>query len=200
MNFITLSPALVFLVVSISAEDIEVQNNCGARLYVKNEGGNTGPFFLDSGRKRTFQVNVGDSRPRVWAHTGCDGSGNNCDTREGQVSLAEMHWDGNRKTWYDISQVDGYNLPIKMQPFNLNAGGRCEIVSCNFNLNNCPAEAKRTKNNRIVACENTNRDAITNYSTRMKQACPNAYTWSKDDRAGMRDCINGNTGLRVIFC
>jgi hypothetical protein len=193
---------LTFLSSSL-AEDIQVSNNCGTRLLVKNEGGNTGQFFLENGQSRTFQVNAGDPRPRVWAHKGCDGNGNNCDTREGQVSLAEMHWDaaGNRKTWYDISHVDGYNLPITMQPFNPNAGGRCETVGCNFNLNNCPSDARVYKNGRLVACQNTNRDSPnTNYVRALKQACPNSYTWSKDDSAGMRDCQNNNRGLRVIFC
>lgn len=98
--------------------------------------------------------------------------------------------------------VDGYNLPITMKPFNPRVGGRCETVRCTFNLNSqCPQSSKVYKGNRVVGCRNNNRDdGRSEYVGKMKQACPNAYSWSKDDHSGMRDCQPGNTGLYVIFC
>jgi hypothetical protein len=116
-----------------------------------------------------------------------------------------MKWDDTQGmkgfTWYDISQVDGFNLPITMQPYNPNAGGNCQTVGCNFNTgSSCPNESKVYKNGKLVACRNNNRDAVTSYSQAMKRECPNVYTWSKDDKDGMRACQPGNSGLRVIFC
>lgn len=114
-----------------------------------------------------------------------------------------MKWDDTQgmigMTWYDISQVDGYTLPITMQPYT-NSGGNCQTVGCNFNIGNCPSASKVYKNGKLVGCKNLNRDAPTDYSRAVKSACPNVYSWSKDDRDGMRACQPGNFGLTVIFC
>lgn len=194
---------VTFAITEVISVQIEVKNNCGQRIFVKNAGGNQGPFNMEHGQSRTFQLNQ-DASSRVWAHIGCDPNGNNCDTTEGYVGLAEMKWYDSRGmigfTWYDISQVDGYNLPIRMEPYNSAAGGNCKTVSCNFNINECPAENKVYNKNHLVGCRNNNRDAITEYSRKMKAACPGVYTWSKDDKSGMRACKPGNNGLRVIFC
>lgn len=194
---------VTFIISGALGGQIEVKNNCGQRIFVKNAGSNQGPFNLEHGQSRNFQLKR-DASSRVWAHIGCDTNGNNCDTTEGYVSLAEMKWDDSRGmigfTWYDISQVDGYNLPITMQPYNPAAGGNCKTVSCNFNINECPAESRVFNKNRLVGCRNKNRDGITEYSRKMKARCPGVYTWSKDDKDGMRACQPGNNGLKVIFC
>jgi len=181
-------------------KDIRVKSNCQGSILVKNEKGNVGPFTLSRGQSKTFQMPIGNDKPRVWAHTGCN-SGGGCDTTEGYVSLAEMHWDArDGKTWYDISMVDGYNLPITMEPFK-NTGGNCPKVRCNFNLNNCPADGKINKNGKLVACKNTNRDnPNSNYATSMRRACgTDAYSWSGDNLA-TKSCLAGNQGLIVTFC
>lgn len=86
-----------------SANTIEVRNNCGTRIFVKNAAANSGNFNLENGQSRRFTLK-GDASARVWAHKGCDQNGRNCDTTEGYVSLAEMHWDDTRGmvgyTWY----------------------------------------------------------------------------------------------------
>lgn len=200
MNFLIPLVSTLLLVYSSSAEELNIRNNCGRPIYVKSAGVNSGPFSLGNGQSRSVSINRGSSA-RVWAQLGCDGGGNNCETTEGYLSLAEMHWDSNGMTWYDVSMVDGYNLPTKMEPYNPGAGGNCRSASCNFDINrNCPGGNKINKNGRAVACKNPNRDAPTDYSNAIKQHCPGVYSWSKDDNDGMRACNPGNNGIRITFC
>lgn len=188
---LTIFALQVIIVDKVSSYEIDVINNCKFQIFAKSDRGSS---MIQPGQNHKFF-----DPSRVEAHQGCDSAGNNCDTTT-DVSLAEMHWDPDGKSWYDISQVDGFNLPITIEPFNPNVGGRCEKVGCNYDLNNCPGESKGFKQSRIVNCKNVNRDAPTEYSRSIKSACPNVYSWSQDDRAGMRDCMPGNNGLRVIFC
>jgi len=188
------------LLVLTLGEQLHIRNNCGRNIYVKSEGVNSGPFTLGNGQSRDVSINRGSSA-RVWAHAGCNGQGQNCDTVEGYVSLAEMFWDNAGMTWYDVSHVDGFTLPITMDPTNPRAGGNCNRASCRFNSNSqCPQNSKVQKNGRVVGCRNLDRDRVTDYSRALKRACPRVYSWSKDDRDGMRACQPGNPGLRITFC
>jgi len=73
---------------------------------------------------------------------GFPSTGLQCDTRRGTgvppVSLAEFNLDDNGQDWYDISFVDGYNLPISISN---NKG--CPSPGCRVDLGpNCPAPLK----------------------------------------------------------
>lgn len=63
----------------------------------------------------------------------CGGAGG-----EAPASLAEITLDGaNGDDFYDISLVDGYNLPLAMTPSG--GTGGCGAPGCTSNLNhNCP--------------------------------------------------------------
>jgi len=115
-----------------------VTNSCPETIYpgILSQGG-TGPsntgFQLTSGSNQTVYVS-GDWQGRVWGRTNCSfsssgqGSGNNgqaCTTGDcggalackspgaAPATLAEFTLDGgSSQTFYDISLVDGYNLPL----------------------------------------------------------------------------------------
>lgn len=68
---------------------------------------------------------------RFWPKTGCDGSGQNCEVgqsvppcptngcqapAETKVEFFFPHADSQDNLWYDISLVDGYTLPIEINP------------------------------------------------------------------------------------
>jgi hypothetical protein len=91
----------------------------------------------------------------VWGRTGCDFSkgplacqtggcngGLECDPNTGTgvppATLAEwtMTGDGNQD-WYDVSLVDGFNLPMSLVPSNT----ACHSASCPVDLNaKCPQQ------------------------------------------------------------
>lgn len=212
LHHLILLSSLISLGYALTAE-ITVKNNCGFNVFVKNQRANIGNFNLGPGQTRrwnvqgTTEAEKYQPKPRVWGQKGCDGSGNNCEVSDNNLSLAEFMFQdyGDAQfrgfTWYDISMVDGYNLPMTMSPYTTSDnGGNCYRVSCNFDLNQCPGESKLMKNGRIVGCKNLNRDAVTNYSNAIKRYCPKVYSWSKDDPAGQRACRQGNGGLTIQFC
>ncbi|ODN02137.1 Pathogenesis-related protein 5 [Orchesella cincta] len=192
----------LLLALSVTADDVIITNRCNTNIFVKNEGVNTGPLNLPPNESRTVTVNRnGQPKPRIWGHVGCDGAGNNCDTTEGYVSLAEFQIDPSGWLWFDVSQVDGYNLPITMEGINPAAGGNCRVASCNFNTDaDCPQANKVVKDGRAVACKNLDRDNPSDYSNAVKRSCPGVYSYAFDSSDVMRDCLPGNNGLKVTFC
>lgn len=195
----TLTFALFFLAKSSSAYDgeIRITNNCGQNLWVGYRGSSSGNFELSNGQSRTITL-VGGKNGVVWGQLNCGGGG--CDAGPDRISLAEMHWESNGHLWYDISQVDGYNLPITMSPYNPSSTGRCRTVNCNFNYQaNCPAELKYDRGCKSNCRFNQGSGSCQQYIQKVKSVCPNVYTYPSDDAAGMSDCWNSN-GINVKFC
>ncbi|KAL3537359.1 hypothetical protein ACH5RR_000725 [Cinchona calisaya] len=150
---------------------------------------------------------------RIWARTGClfdefgkgkcntgDCNGNLQCTVSGvpPTSLAEFTLDS-PQDFYDLSLVDGFNVPISIIP--ISNSSNCARVECVSNVNdNCPAELQvRLSNGRVVACksaclafgkpeycctEGYNSPQTckpSSYSQVFKNACPKAYSYAFDD-------------------
>jgi hypothetical protein len=198
---------------------------------------------MDSNQQETITVPKDFVAGRFWARTGCNTNGGQfrCETgdcgpwvdcanggvqRGGQTpaTLAEftLNGDGNQD-YYDISLVDGFNLPMKIIPKSPSAGGNtwCKEAGCVRNLNDiCPNELKKFVNGRLVACfsacEKFNQDNYccrgihdkpetckskdwpVNYPALFKQACPSAYTYAYDDPTSLFFCRN--TNYAIEFC
>lgn len=175
------------------------------------------------------------SSARVWARTGCDFTkpGNLCETGdcgsgradcaglsgEPPVTLAEMTL--GTTDFYDISNVDGYNLPMQMVPVAhtfeplsptfdpKKAMYYCEQTGCFSDLNQqCLPQNKQINGlGQTVACTNTvtveaGRKNISEYATDeyklFKGACPDAYAFPYDDAASTFVC-NGHPDYKIIF-
>lgn len=196
-----------FICVSFSQRTgtLRVRNNCGQRLLIQNHGCNIGDFTLEHGQSRTFSANYGAvPPPRIWANR-CD-SQNNCETRggNGQQSLAELNWNANNgESFYDVSFVDAYNVPITMSPFQPGDPAECTRISCKaINRSYCPGNPIR-RNGRILSCVNPNRDAQTSYSNYLNTVCPDVYAWSRDDLrrpSPQRFKCRRNSGYEIVFC
>ncbi len=124
--------------------------------------------------------------------------------------------------FYDISNVDAYNLPISMKPKNPSSPNKlwCTSTGCNIpNLSSWCNPALRKKNSagQVVSCLNScvkfgtdsyccqnffNNPSIckqSSYAAAFKAACPNAYSFPYDDANGvMFSCKN--TGYDITFC
>ncbi|KAJ4848204.1 hypothetical protein Tsubulata_005367 [Turnera subulata] len=188
-----------------------------------NEGG----FALKSGQSIVFNAPVGWSG-RIWARTGCnfDKNGNGtCKTgacgsalkckASGQppASLAEFTLSGT--DFYDVSLVDGFNVPLVITP--INGRGNCSVSGCDADLRSfCPSELSVKSNGKVVACRSAcdvfNTDEYccrgvygnpvtcqpTYYSKVFKQACPTAYSYAYDDPTSIFTC--SGTDYVVTFC
>ncbi|KAF8030427.1 hypothetical protein BT93_E2767 [Corymbia citriodora subsp. variegata] len=173
---------------------------------------------------------------RAWGRTGCstDASGKfvctTADCGSGQVScngagaippatLAEftLAAAGSGQDSYDVSLVDGFNLPLSITPQG--SGSGCTAPSCAANVNSvCPSElAVKGSDGSVVACKSAclalNQPQYcctgaygtsetcppTNYSMIFKDQCPQAYSYAYDDKTSLFSCAGGTSYL-ITFC
>lgn len=186
-------------------------------------------FELQQGGTRTFQAPTGWSG-RFWGRTGCnfDGAGQGtCSTGDcgsGTIecngsgaappaTLAEFTLNGSGgQDFYDVSLVDGYNLPMIVES-NGGAGG-CDTTGCLVDLNRrCPNELMVEGG---VACKSAceafgtpeyccsgefgtpDKCKASQYSELFKSACPRAYSYAYDDASSTFTCSGGD--YTITFC
>ncbi|KAL3513591.1 hypothetical protein ACH5RR_026308 [Cinchona calisaya] len=205
-------------------------NNCKETVWpgvTPGENFNGGGFSLKPGQSIVFKAPVGWSG-RIWGRTGCNFDRNangTCQTGscgtflkcaasgKPPASLAEFTLAA--LDFYDVSLVDGFNLPIVVTP--INGRGNCSIAGCDTDLrSNCPSELSVKENGKTVGCRSAcdvfNTDEYccrgvygnpvtcqpTYYSKIFKQACPEAYSYAYDDPTSIFTC--SGTDYVVSFC
>ncbi|KAJ7835791.1 thaumatin family-domain-containing protein [Mycena leptocephala] len=191
----------------------------------------------------TFSV-PSDWNGRIWARRDCDFSVNPgpnscldggcngglvCDPITGTgvppASLAEFNLGAGGTDFYDVSLVDGYNLPVRID----NTAG-CPIPKCAVDLGpNCPAALKGpfdstgfpvgcksaclvdALNGRAANSPNccsgsfdtpqTCPSSGVQFYSYFKQNCPTAYAYAYDDLTSLFTCpASANAGYTVSFC
>ena len=110
----------------------------------------------------------------------------------------------NNLDFFDISLVDGFNVPMDVSPVS----GNCRGIKCVADINGQrPNElgALGGCNNPCIVlktgqyCCNSGSCGTADFSRFFKQRCPNAYSYPKDDQTSTFTCPGG-TNYRVIFC
>ncbi|KAL2520047.1 Pathogenesis-related thaumatin superfamily protein [Forsythia ovata] len=229
-TFLLLHLFIIGAKVSESARIFTIVNHCRETIWpavIPGEYFNGGGFALKPGQSLVFTAPIGWSG-RIWGRTGCnfDKNGNGpCQTGscgnslkcsgagKPPASLAELTLAA--LDFYDVSLVDGFNLPMSVTP--LNGKGNCSIAGCDSDLrNSCPSELAVKGNGRTVACRSAcdvfNTDEYccrgnygnpstcqpTYYSKKFKQACPTSYSYAYDDPTSIFTCKG--TDYVVAFC
>eukprot|EP01018_Ginkgo_biloba_P031309 Gb_19743 [translate_table: standard] len=205
------------------AVNFEIRNQCTYTVWAAslNPGGGKA---LESGQSWTLSVAAGQKAGRIWGRTSCsfgpDGKGS-CKTGDcggllncqgsGAVPATLVEYtlnaiDGN-KDIYDISLVDGFNLPLSVTPTN----GQCTNIACNSDINNsCPAQLKvdegcKSSCAALPSDQNCCTGAFLNscppneYAKFFKGKCPQAYSYAKDDPSSTFNCSSG-TDYKIVFC
>ncbi|KAJ6821801.1 thaumatin-like protein 1b [Iris pallida] len=232
-------PLLFFLqaaiMVVVQSATFTLVNKCDGTVWpgVLSGAGSLpmGPtgFELPAGSSRALRAPSGWSG-RMWGRTGCsfDSSGRgNCtsgDCGSAQVecngagaappaTLAEFTLAGaDGKDFYDVSLVDGYNIPMLVEAIGGN--GSCAATGCAADLNQrCPAELKSAEGDGCrSACEafgkpeyccsgeygNPNTCQPSVYSQLFKSACPRSYSFAYDDATSTFTCTDAD--YTVTFC
>ncbi|KAI4366313.1 hypothetical protein MLD38_022202 [Melastoma candidum] len=176
---------------------------------------------------------------RFWARTYCTSSASfSCltgDCSSGTVdcsgktasppaTLVEFTLDGSGGLdFFDVSLVDGYNLPILVTPQG-GSGQNCTATGCIVDLNgSCPSDLRVTSSEgegaggAVVACRSAC-EAYGNpeyccsgeysspatckpssYSEVFKNACPKAYSYAYDDQTSTFTCTSGADYV-ITFC
>ncbi|TKY56765.1 Thaumatin protein [Spatholobus suberectus] len=117
--------------------------------------------------------------------------------------------------FYDVSLVDGFNLPVSMKP--VGGGVGCGVAACEANLNVCcPSALVVKRQGKVVGCKSaclaakSDRYCCTGefatpksckpsaFARLFKTVCPQAYSYAYDDSAGLRICKA--TRYVITFC
>lgn len=107
--------------------------------------------------------------------------------------------------FYDVSLVDGFNLPVSMKP--IGGGVGCGVAACEVDLNVCcPSALEVKRDGRVVGCksaclamqsakhcctgEYANPKACkpTLFANLFKAICPKAYSYAFDDSSSLNKC------------
>ncbi|XP_057973177.1 thaumatin-like protein 1 [Malania oleifera] len=229
---------LIFLLSStrgISGTTFTFINRCdytvwpGIQPNAGTAGLDTTGFELRSGGSRSSQAPPPWSG-RFWGRTGCNfdaGSGQGrCATGDcgsGQVecngaggslpaTLAEFTIGSGTQDFYDVSLVDGYNLPMLVEASG--GSGACASTGCATDLNRqCPEELRVGYGEACKsACEAfgkpefccsgaygspaTCRPSV--YAQMFKSACPRSYSYAYDDPTSTFTCTGAD--YTITFC
>lgn len=131
------------------------------------------------------------------------------------ATLAEFTLGGSGgKDFYDVSLVDGYNLPMVVA--GSGGSGMCGTTGCVADLNRrCPAELRVGEGEGEgcrSACEafgraeyccsgeygTPDRCRPSVYSAMFKSACPSSYSYAYDDATSTFTCTGAD--YQIIFC
>lgn len=205
-------------------------NNCKEDVWPALLGGaghpspKDGGFLLSSGEETVLEVPQGWSG-RIWGRQGCcfdekTGQGK-CETGDcagllkcrgigglPPATLVEMTLGTSESAlhFYDVSLVDGFNLPVSMKP--VGGGVGCGVAACDADLNVCcpPALAVNGKGKKVVGCKsaclaaksdkycctgdyaNPNKCKPTVFAHLFKVICPHAYSYAYDDSTSLKSC------------
>ncbi|THU73455.1 hypothetical protein C4D60_Mb04t23030 [Musa balbisiana] len=228
---------LFLLFLGVEGSVFTFVNKCGETVWpgiLSNAGSpqleSTG-FELPVASSRSFQAPTGWSG-RFWARTGCSasavgGGAWSCATGDcgsGQVecngagaappaTLAEFTLAPSSagRDFYDVSLVDGYNLPMVVEA----SAGACAATGCVVDLNRmCPAELRAAGGEACrSACEAFGTPEYccsgafaspatcqpSAYSQMFKEACPKSYSYAFDDPTSTFTCAGG-ADYTITFC
>nr|XP_043606539.1 thaumatin-like protein 1b [Erigeron canadensis] len=225
----------------VQATSFKIVNRCrhtiwpgiltGADRTILNPTG----FTLKPGQSRTLKAPVFWSG-RLWARTYCTpdpsgkltcltadcGSGKiECEGRgaEPPATLAEFTLNGDQGLdFYDVSLVDGYNLPMLVIPRD-GTGGGCSSTGCLVDINRACPTALRVKGggrSGVVACKSAceaygdprfccsegystpETCPPTEFSQYFKHVCPRSYSYAYDDKTSTFTCTGAD--YIIIFC
>ncbi|XP_047330877.1 thaumatin-like protein [Impatiens glandulifera] len=211
-----------------NATQLIVVNNCNEVIWPAILGSagqitlKDGGFELTSGQESVIDVPDKWSG-RIWARQGCkfDNSGKGiCETGDcsGQIhcqgtgglppaTVVEMTLGTSYSPlhFYDVSLVDGFNLPVSMAP--VGGGIGCGVAACEVDLNVCcPSALEVRKEGRVVGCKsaclamksakycctgeyaNPKMCKPTLFAHLFKAICPKAYSFAFDDSSSLHKC------------
>ena len=221
-----------------NARDIQFINNCQETVWVgiftqRGPRTNPGGFQLDRGQTRRITTAPG-WQGRFWGRTKCtfnaQGQGQcltgNCpggldctDGTRDPVTLGEMSFNSPPDSdFYDISLVDGFNLPMALGPQPGTHGRKpgaafdCLTPMCaknlaascplRFNADACASACYQRPNDPAACCTGAMNTPETcpgpPEAAAFEQACPHAYSYAYDDRNSTFTCLGED--YAAVFC
>ncbi|XP_042485306.1 thaumatin-like protein 1b [Macadamia integrifolia] len=231
---------LALLVSGTHQATFTFKNNCGYTVWPGTLTGGGSSQLSSTG----FKLSPGESSSleaqapwsgRFWGRTICSTTNNSfkcatADCASGDIAckgagaippatLVEFTIATNGSLdFYDVSLVDGFNLPMSVTPQVGETNSTCQSASCPGDVNSiCPPELSvNGANGRAMACKSAceafqdpkyccsgnygspTTCKPTNYSMIFKKQCPQAYSYAYDDKTSTFTCTGAN--YLITFC
>ncbi|CDH59119.1 thaumatin-like protein 1-like [Lichtheimia corymbifera JMRC:FSU:9682] len=206
-------------------KSVIVVNQCGHDLQVgyQTNGEPYGQVISVAQGDSTDIPLEDDWAGRVWARKSCEVHDCTLAGAENPASLAEFKMnDADDIDYYDVSFVDGYNLPMRIEPDEMpndqpSDERHCQPTFCN-QIPPCPNDLAfyHAETNDLAGCqsacsrykedaycctgEHNEPDKCTSnsFARVVKQACPDVYTYPFDDKISVFGCQAES--YKVTFC
>ncbi|XP_027361965.1 thaumatin-like protein 1b [Abrus precatorius] len=227
-HFATILVTMVFFqfLTGLSSTMFKIANKCNYTVWpgIFSGTGNlpvsiTG-FALQPGESKTVTVPSAWSG-HVWGRTLCsqDSTGKfscvtgNCGSfslecagrnANPPVTLAVFTLNGTGGLdLFDVSLVEGFNIPMRVEPKGGTGIGNCRATSCAVDLNGaCPAKLKVIRDGEGVACKSacccSKTCKANSYLQFFKRACPGAYVYPYDNGISNFTCASAD--YLLTFC
>lgn len=216
-------------IASTQAAKFNITNKCNYTVWAAAVPG--GGAKLNPGESWNMNITNGTNNARIWGRTNCtfDNSGvGKCQTGDCNSTLECKTYGNPPNTvlefalnmyndldFYDVSLVQGFNIPIKLTP----SSTLCSMVNCTGNIvDECPKALKvaggcnnpcTTFGTTEYCCDSNSAKSVatnasatcapTTYSKFFKERCPYVYSYPKDDATSTYTCMGGTT-YDVEFC
>ena len=179
MKFYAAVMVLAMTTQRVTPIELSVENSCDFTIWLATTpnfgqqplpGGNA---RVDPGQKYVYQIPGGGWAGRFWPKINCDASGEACEFGQSSPpcpsqgcqppadTKVEFYFPSqppHEDSWYDISLVDGYSLPMRIVPRGVYQGA-CIPTNCAMSLDECPTDEvygigdlRVFSNGRVVAC------------------------------------------------
>ncbi|XP_030514522.1 pathogenesis-related thaumatin-like protein 3.5 isoform X3 [Rhodamnia argentea] len=238
--------ALIFSITCANSATFNIVNKCSFTVWpgILSSAGtaplSTTGFALNPGESASVAVPASWSG-RLWGRTFCsqDAANGKFACLTGDCGSSTLECSGSGATppatlaeftlngaggldFYDVSLVDGYNLPMLVVPqgaATTSGAGNCTATGCVADLNTaCPQELKVTSTGSQggVACRSAcgafgdpqyccsgahgtpDTCGPSRYSEFFKSACPKAYSYAYDDGTSTFTCASAD--YEITFC
>jgi hypothetical protein len=201
-----------------------VSNQCAQTVWAAARPTSTFPGgIVEMAPGYSFEVHVSDGwSGRIWGKTQCNTANGTllCASDPFPSSLAELTLTKTPATgldFYDVSLVDGFNLPIEVVAIGHTPNSAhpydCGNPACVQDLiATCPQPLIDRANGAPIACANDEcrvlggSDAASpdckypnQYTEFFKTACPTAYSYPYDDPTSTFTC-KGENSYAIVFC
>jgi hypothetical protein len=211
MALLLLAAIVSLAISSANGAKIDIINQCGQTITACATccGGGLVNCYVLNGRGGRQQIDVGGNWPAgvVWGFPGNSGNPSTGNNAKPQANLAEFTVGAGGQDFYDISNVDAYNLAMRIAPTQIAGGGQpsgnhCGTIICAINDVNgfCRAPNFLTgpPGN---GCKNANGPGQnpTDGTRAFRNQCPTSYSYSKDDAGSVFGCETGSN-YEVVFC
>ena len=224
-GMVTVAPDAAYVGGQGDARTLTVVNKCRQTIWVTANPLTTlpGNGFVQMDPGNAFKVGVANGwTGALWARTYCgtDAGVFGCETDPTVASRAELALAADPTTGqdtYDISFVNGFNvpigvLPVGVPPYPANPMA-CGQTACPYDLTQgCPTVLQASVEGQVLGCANNACQTLghgntsdpncmypndnTNY---FKYLCPTAYSYPTDDATSKFTCSGGND-YEIVFC